>query len=206
MADLDWTLFHWLNGQAGQHAWLDQLAKTAATQLALVIVGTLAAGWLLAASGHMGRERRLPRGLLTVVFVTGMSLALAFGVNQVVGHFWFRPRPYTGHRSAHLLLGPSSDPSFASDHATAGFALALGSISELPRTATLLFFETVLMSVGRIYVGLHYPGDILGGLAIAAVTALAIWWVVRRGAAVVNRIVDVVNDFAGRRGWPARLS
>lgn len=206
MASADWTVFHWLNSQAGQHAWLDQLAKTAATQLALAIVVTLMAGWLLAAGSHLWRERRLPRGLLTVVFATGMSLALAFGVNQAVGHFWFRPRPYASHRSAHLLLAPSSDPSFASDHATAGFALALGTVPELPRTAALLFIETILMSVGRVYVGLHYPGDVLGGLAMAAMPALAMWWLVRRGAALVDRMAAVVNDYADCWGWPMRLS
>ena len=206
MAGADWTLFHWLNGQAGQHAWLDQLGKTAATQLTLVIVVTLVGGWLLVAGGHFWRERQLPRGLLTVVFAAGISFALGLVANQVIGHVWFRARPYASHPRAHLLLSPSQDPSFPSDHATAGFALSLGAVTKVPRLAALLFMETVLMSAGRVYAGLHYPGDILGGLLVAAIAATAGVWVVGRAGSIVDRAVIFVNGYAQRWGWPVRLS
>ncbi len=206
MAWLDWTVFHWLNGPAGQHGWLDQLGKTAATRFALVIAMTLVLGWLATASLHLWRERALPRGLLVVVFAAGISLALALAADQVIGHVWFRARPYASHSSAHLLVSSSGDPSFPSDHAAAGFALSLGSLTNLPRVAALVFIETVLMGLGRVYVGLHYPGDILGGLLVAAAAALAALLVAAMAAGLIDRAAAFVNGYAERRRWPLRLS
>lgn len=206
MADLDWTVFHWVNGQAGQHGWLDQLGKAASNDLQFVVVGTLIGGWLLMAGLHLRRARTLPRGLLTVALTAGIALAAGLVANQLIGHVWFRERPYADHSSAHLIVGPSSDPSFASDHATAGFALSLGAIRGLPRVAALLFVETVLMSAGRVYVGLHYPGDILGGLGLAAGAALAGSAVTGLASPVLDRAVALVNGYAQGRRWPFRLS
>lgn len=205
MGGVDWTVFHWINGSAGQHAWLDNVGKVAATQLAFVIAVTIAGGWLLAAGSHVWRERQLPRGLVLVVFTAGMSLALALVANQVIGIAWFRPRPSTSHHQAHLLLGPSPDPSFPSDHATAGFALSLGALKELPRVAVVLFVETLVMSVGRVYVGLHYPGDMVGGLVIAAGAAFVCYWVLHRGARAVDGMVALVNRSVDRLRLPVHL-
>lgn len=206
MANLDWTVFHWVNGQAGQHGWLDELGKAASSQLELVVVATLIGGWLLMAGLHLRRERTLPRGLLTVALTAGIALAAGLVANQIIGNVWFRERPYAGHSSAHLIVGPSSDPSFASDHATAGFALSLGAIRGLPRVAALLFVETVLMSVGRVYVGLHYPGDILGGLGLAAGAALAASAVTGLARPAIDQAVALVNGYAEGRRWPFRVS
>jgi len=202
---LDWTVFHWINGPAGNHGSLDRIAKFGAERLSVVVVATLVAAWLIVAGVHLWRDRELPRGLLTVVLVAGLSLVLAYAANQVIGHFWFRPRPYDRHAGAHLIAAPSPDPSFASDHATAGFALAFGAAAGLPVGAALVFVETVVMSVARVYVGLHYPGDMLGGMGVALGAAFVSWSVVRLAAGVIDRAVELVNGYAGRRGWPVRL-
>jgi len=206
MGSLDWTVFHWLNGPAGKHGWLDHAGKFAAAQLSVMIVVTLIVGWLVVAGIHLWQDRELPRGLIVVILAAGVSLALAFGTNQVIGHIWFRPRPYTSHASAHLIVAPSPDPSFASDHAVAGFALAFGSVTQLPRVAALVFMETLVMSGARVYVGLHYPGDILGALLVGPATAFLVLWVLGRVSSVIERAVAVANGYAGRWGLPVRIS
>jgi len=206
MGRADWTVFHWVNGLAGEHTWLDKVGKAAAEQLAIVIVATLVGGWLLTAGAHLWRDRELPRGLVTGVIVVGVSLGLALLANRIVGDLWFRDRPYVTHSKAHLLVASSPDPSFASDHATAGFALSLGAAGSLPRVAALLFIETVLMSLGRVFVGLHYPGDMLGGLALGGTAALVATLAVRMAGGVMDRVVGVVNGYAARAHWPVRLS
>jgi undecaprenyl-diphosphatase len=205
MADADWAVFRWLNGQAGDHPWLDRLGEVAATDLALVIVVTIMAGWLVAATWHLWRQRQLPRSLLMVVLVAGASLAVGLGVNQVISKIWFRPRPYDSHRGVHLLVSRSGDPSFPSDHATAGFVLSLSAIRALPRTGALVLVETVLLSVGRVFVGLHYPGDILGSLAVAAVVVPVMACLANLAAGPIDRATTFVNAHAQRRGWPLRL-
>ncbi len=206
MGSADWAVFRWINGLAGDHGWLDSLGKAASNDLALVIVLTLTLGWLLAAASHACRERRVPRELLTVVISAGAALAVGLIANQVIGHVWFRARPYDTHPETHLLVGPSGDPSFPSDHATAGFALALGSATRLPRTGALIFVETVLLSLGRVFVGRHYPGDIAASLAVASSAALGVEWLVLRARWFIDRVVEAVNRLGEQLGVPVRLA
>jgi membrane-associated phospholipid phosphatase len=198
-------MFHWINGQAGQHAWLDDVGKFAATRLAVVVVATLVGGWLLAASSHVWRDRELPRVLVTGVLVVGISLGLALLANNAIGHAWDRPRPFERHPNAHLIVHGSADHSFASDHATAGFALSFGALAMFPRLAAILIVESVLMSLGRVYVGLHYPGDVLGGLALGAGMSFAVSFGFARATPLFDRIFAVVNAQAGRLRWRLRV-
>lgn len=205
MGRLDWTMFHWLNGHAGKYGWLDDVGKFAATRLAVVVVVTIVGGWLLAASSHMWRDRELPRALVTGVLVVGISLGLALLANNVIGYAWDRPRPFEGHSQAHLIVHGSTDHSFASDHATAGFAFSFGALAALPRLALVLFVESVLMSLGRVYVGLHYPGDILGGVVLGAGAAFVVSFAIARAAVLFDRLFAAVNEQAVRRGWRLRV-
>lgn len=206
MGNVDWTVFRWINDRAGDYDWLDSLGKTASNNLALAIMITLMIGWLAAVSFRAWRERSIPRELLTVVITAGATLALGLAINQIIGHIWFRARPYDTHPGANLLVGPSADPSFPSDHATSGFALAFGSATRLPRTAAIVLIETVLMSLGRIFVGRHYPGDILASLGIAAVAALGIAWAVEQGRGLIDRIVSAINGIVEQLHLPVRLT
>ncbi len=93
---------------------------------------------------------------------------------QVIGHLWFRERPYV-HHSAHLLLHPSADPSFPSDHAIGGFALALPFVFARRRIGWLLLALATALSLVRVAVGTHYPSDVLGGAVIGAAAAWCVW-------------------------------
>lgn len=202
---MDWTLFRWVNGRAGDHSLLDHLGRFAATDMQFVIVGTLIAGWLVAVGMRVWRERRVPRGLTNVVLVTGAALALGLLADQIVGHMWFRDRPYDTHANVHVLEPRSTDASFPSDHATAGFALSFGVMTALPVLGALLVVETVLMSLGRVFVGLHYPGDVLGSLGVALVATLVAVLIVRRVSPLVDWLVAGVNARIESRGWALRL-
>jgi undecaprenyl-diphosphatase len=166
---------------------------------------TLASGWLIALIRGYQRYRciswQLVNSVLTVAIAVGLSLAL----NQLIGNLWFRPRPYARHASAHLLVAASADPSFPSDHATAGFAIALGAATSLPATAFIVVVETIVMSVARVYVGLHYPGDILGGLLTAALAALIATGVVKLCEPLLARVRAASNALAGRMSLPVQF-
>lgn len=205
MGRVDWTLFRWVNGQAGDHSFLDRLGRFAAADMQLVIVGSLIAGWLLLVGINVWRERRVPRGLTTAVVVAGIALGLGLLADQIIGHLWFRDRPYDAHANVHLLEPRSSDPSFPSDHATAGFSLGFGVMAQLPLLGAFLVVETVLMSLGRVFVGLHYPGDVLGSLGVALAAVLCASAVARLASPLIDRVVALVNAGAARLGLPVRL-
>ncbi len=71
---------------------------------------------------------------------------------------------------------------FASSHAsnTVGFALLSSLIMKKRNYTFAIFSWAIITSYSRIYLGVHYPGDILGGALIGSIAALLCYWVLRR--------------------------
>jgi undecaprenyl-diphosphatase len=109
------------------------------------------------------------------VVAAGFSALLALGIAQLIVDIWARPRPYVAHPDAHLFIPASHDPSFPSDHATAAFAIAVAILLRHRKAGMLALVLATLVSVGRVAVGTHYPGDVLAGAAVGTVAALIFW-------------------------------
>ena len=107
------------------------------------------------------------------VIYAAFSALVALGINQGFGHLLFRDRPYV-HHPAHVLLPYSPDPSFPSDHAAGGFSIATGVLfgRSLPGVVLLLF--ALMLSISRVYVGLHYPSDVAGGAIFGILGAVIV--------------------------------
>jgi membrane-associated phospholipid phosphatase len=207
---MDSALAQWLNDRAVHHATVGDAAQWSAQNLAVVLVATLALGWALAVLRAYRATGRLPWRLIEVGLCAVVALGVGLGFNQVIGHLWFRSRPYAALATIHPLLPPSPDPSFPSDHAAAAMALTAVALPFLPRLGVLLLGEALLLMAGRVAVGLHYPSDMLGGLLIglmAAATAVLLVRLLRRWltrvAALVPFPVRVENAAALPIG-PAR--
>jgi undecaprenyl-diphosphatase len=125
--------------------------------------------WLLWGLARGSRDDWM--GAVTAVLSAGLALA----VNLLISHFWARPRPFADHPGAvHVLLAHSADASFPSDHAAAGFAVAVVLLRYHRRLGWAAVAAAVLMCFARVYVGDHYPGDVLAGAAIGTVAGIAL--------------------------------
>jgi len=166
---LDLSLYEHLNGFTARHDWFEDPLRFFAVDAQILFVVALAA--LFLARGKY-RSRNGRHG----VVAAGLSAGLALLVAHAIGSVWDRPRPYEAHPGdAHLLLSPSPDHSFPSDHATAAFAIA-GAIGLRHRKAGILTLAlAILVSVARVAMGTHYPSDVLGGAALGALAALVFW-------------------------------
>jgi undecaprenyl-diphosphatase len=123
------------------------------------------------------------------VAAAGFSALLALGVAQLIGSLWDRPRPYEAHPGeAHLLLAPSPDPSFPSDHATGAYAIAFAILLRHRKAGVVALVLATLIAVSRVGLGTHYPTDILGGAAVGALAALLLWIPPIRGP--LHRLAD----------------
>jgi undecaprenyl-diphosphatase len=110
------------------------------------------------------------------VIWSGCAALIALGIGQIVGNAVDRARPYTAMPASHVLISRSSDFSFPSDHATAAGAIAVGLVLAGMRYRSLTLglvtcCLAVLLAVSRVYVGVHYPGDVVAGLALGAAVA-----------------------------------
>jgi len=153
---LDVALYHAVNRLAGQASWLDTLLKWGATDLPVVLLILIGGTWFWPGTA----EERGQRERLAAYAVAAALLGL--GVAQIIGHLWFRDRPYV-HHSATMLVSMSADPSFPSDHAVSSFALAMPYLLARRRLGWLLVGAATLLAISRVAVGTHYPSDVAGG-------------------------------------------
>ena len=162
---LDRTLFLWING--GTHpAWLDQVMRTVTT--AWFGRGLFVLFAVLLAKG------RGARGLLIVL---GLALTITAS-DQLSAHVLKpiirRERPAHAHLDVHLLVRNSRSYAFPSAHAANTFAGATYCARFAPGLAVPLFALATIVSFSRIYVGVHYPLDLVGGAVLGFMCAIAV--------------------------------
>ncbi|MEV0808203.1 phosphatase PAP2 family protein [Micromonospora sp. NPDC050200] len=164
-------LFLEINDLARATPWLHTpLAGYAAYGIVLFAVLLLAGWWSARASGT-----GMPAALWAPV---GMLLAVA--VNQPIVAVVHDPRPYTTLPGILVLADRSSDPSFPSDHATMAGAVAAGLLLVNRRLGLLTVAAAAMMGFTRVYIGAHYPSDVLAGFAVGATVTLLGYLVARR--------------------------
>jgi undecaprenyl-diphosphatase len=162
LSSTDYGLFSSINGLAGHSAVLDAIMVGSAKYLPAVFALVLIALWLTWKAPNQ-------RG----AFLAGASALIALGIGQLVGYALPRPRPYLAH-SVNLLISRSVDTSFPSDHATLGVAVAVMVWQYNRRVGAWLLILAFILAFSRVFVGAHYPSDVLGGAVLGTVTSLAI--------------------------------
>lgn len=160
---MDYTIYSLINGLAGKFVSLDKTMVFIAQNFQYLFAITLLLLWF-----KKDTKEKVVANRKAAIFAM-MTMLIALGINQIIGFVYFRPRPYTLH-TAILLVKPSVDPSFPSDHATFAFALALPILVRNKYFGRVMIVMSLLLSFSRVYVGTHYPLDVVGGEIIAYAT------------------------------------
>lgn len=173
--DVSWFLA--VNRFARATPWLHPvLAGYAVYGVALFAVLLLVGWW---------RARQRGRGMAAALWAP-LGVLLAVAVNQPIVAAFAEPRPYTHLAGVLVLVTRSTDPSFPSDHATMAGAAVAGLWLVERRLGLVTAAAALLMCFARVYVGAHYPHDVLAGLVLGAVVAMAGYWLT---APLLRRLV-----------------
>lgn len=159
MLFLNNVVFHWLNAPANASVAVVQLAIAIAAWLVAVVPTLLVALWI------WGRPHKR-----AALIATGLAASAALACNQLLGALWYEPRPFVAH-IGRSLMAHAADNSFPSDHVTVMATVAVGLIATraAPRWGFGLFAAAITVAWARIFVGVHFPIDMVASLGVAAV-------------------------------------
>ncbi|HET8690348.1 MAG TPA: phosphatase PAP2 family protein [Candidatus Saccharimonadales bacterium] len=163
-------LFQAINGLAGHNQWLDNLMIFCSEYL-IYVIGLIFAVCL----GLLVYKKQWRTALWLVV-----TLIVSFVILKIAGSFVIESRPFIDHRVMQLIPH-DIDNSFPSDHATAALAMALG-LFYFTRWRALsagVLVLAILVGFSRVFVGVHYPGDVLAGWIIAIIGSVITFFIAK---------------------------
>ena len=164
---LDRTLFHLIN-RGGENPFFDVLMPFITDLKNFTYVLALLGGWIL------WKERKA--GLVFLVFIA-LTLAMTDSFSSRLLKEWVgRIRPCEILPEVRLLTDCNTSYSFPSSHAVNLFAAAYFLSQPFRRLAPVFYGIAAVVGYSRVYLGIHYPLDVMGGAAIG----LLIAWPMRR--------------------------
>jgi undecaprenyl-diphosphatase len=163
---VDWTWFKDVHSFEQHTSWLHSVMIWEAKYGVAIFALLLLIGYFVA--------RRAGDALRRVSADVWAALAalVAVAIAQPINHVVARQRPFAPPHHIHILIQHALDYGFPSDHATAAGAIAVGLFFVSWRLGIIAAIFALLLAFSRVYVGVHYPGDVAGGLALGAVVAL----------------------------------
>ncbi|MFI0780864.1 phosphatase PAP2 family protein [Streptomyces sp. NPDC021212] len=128
-----------------------------------------------------------------------LAAGLALIANIPIRGFVQRPRPFRDHQGLDVLVAGKTDFSFVSDHATLTMGLAVGIFMAHRRYGVAAIGLGLLEGFCRVYMGVHYPTDVIGGFALGTAVALLL------APLAMMLLTPLTTTIAGSRaGWLIR--
>ncbi|MFC7263840.1 phosphatase PAP2 family protein [Streptomyces lutosisoli] len=129
-----------------------------------------------------------------------LAAGIAVLVNVPIRGFVERPRPFVDHQGLDVLVSGKTDYSFVSDHATLTMAMAVGLFVAHRKFGLVGIGLALLEGFCRVYMGVHYPTDVVGGFALGTAVALLLSPL---AMALLTPVTKAVER-SGRGGWLIR--
>jgi undecaprenyl-diphosphatase len=170
---MDIALFRMVNNFAGKSVVFDTLGIFAASGLIFV----------LAAFALVPIFLQRKNGLAFAV-QSFLAASIGWAASELIGFLFFRPRPFVALADVAKLIDRGAwERSFPSGHATVAFAFAMSLFfyahkarsSFLRALSYVALALAVLVAFGRVFVGVHYPLDVLGGAALGTLAAVTVF-------------------------------
>ena len=166
---MDRAVFDFIHSFVGQYFWLDVLMIFLAQYLPYIL--TIFFLYLLFLSFKEDQEKWLKR--IYFFFLASLSLLIARGLIVPLFRFFLpRSRPFLALGFDPLLQGFFSAASFPSGHAAVFFVLASVAFFINRRWFWYLLVGAILNAAARVYVGVHWPSDVLVGAVVGAIVTV----------------------------------
>ncbi|NOY87326.1 MAG: undecaprenyl-diphosphatase [Deltaproteobacteria bacterium] len=186
--NLNVQIFQWIHAGAGDHLIVDGFAVFFAEGGPYLLAALFVVLWFF-----VDKNRK------TALLEATEAAIVGLGINQLIGLFYFHPRPYmVGLCTPLFPHGPET--SFPSDHATLMFAAAFYLLMARRWTTCgiVLLVVATLTAWGRVYSGMHFPFDMAGSLVVGLASAGLIHWLAGRLKPLNMKLIRVSHQLMDR--------
>ena len=163
--DWDSALFSQINGWAGQSAAVDWFMLECSHARNFVVLAILFLGYRAWVNWKQG---------ILAAPVLGMAIGLSDFIGMQLKLFFARPRPCQVFLNMHELSGCGGSFSMPSNHAFNSATAAAFLWMVFPATRWVVGVCMVLIGLSRIYLGAHYPTDVLAGWGLGGMLGMAL--------------------------------
>ncbi len=164
MSSLDLKIFYAIHDLVGASDALDYVGIFAASLLLPLMVGML-----FAAIPFIKRHDHIrPREIIIHALC---AVGIGFLIRELITVIQFRARPFVAIGFEPLIALRFVDSSFPSNHATIAFALAVTVLRYDRLWGAVFLTAACMVAFGRVFVGVHYPSDVLGGALLGSFAA-----------------------------------
>lgn len=162
LIDLDKKIFFLINSKAGIYESIDSLLGIVAGDYLVPVILSLGLIflWFQETAEDQAIELR-KRVLIAICSLLGSCLIV-----MIVNELYFRERPFNLHEAKLIFYAPT-DSSFPSNSTAAMFGLSIPILKTRMRVGMMMLLASMCLGLCRIYVGVHFPGDVIGGVLVA---------------------------------------
>jgi undecaprenyl-diphosphatase len=163
LSSIDADLVIWLNGLSGNVKVFDDLMRLVASDYLMPLSFSLAMLGLWFSGKNPAERVRYQITMLIAISALSLSNIVVWLINIS----WDRPRPFVEHGDElNLLFYPPTDPSFPANPVAVGFSAAAAAWSINHKFGWWMFAAASLFGFSRLYAGVFYPTDIIGGAVV----------------------------------------
>lgn len=165
---MDAFIFQKINDLALKSLWIDGLMIFLADPFSYIVAFCL---FLLIVFNFEKHKSMVIRA-----FIAGI---LSRGITEFIRFLWARPRPFVENH-VNLLINNINSQSFPSGHASFFFGLSTVVFLYNKKIGSLFFIASFLISMARVYCGIHWPADILAGALVGIFSGVLLMKIPRR--------------------------
>ncbi|WP_234122870.1 phosphatase PAP2 family protein [Clostridium hydrogenum] len=159
---MNMEIFRLINNLANKNSILDKVMIFFSKDVPYIFMAAVLIIFIL---GIMQKDAHCRKVVVSTFFITVINLILSF----IIGNIYYVDRPFV-HNKVNVLFPHVEDASFPSDHATGTMSIALGFTKYNKLFSRILMGLSVIVGFSRVYVGHHYPSDVIGAYIMVWIT------------------------------------
>jgi len=154
--NIDLYIFNLINGLAGKWAWLDYVEMFFAQYFEWFL-------WIALIIFLLINIKKSWKVFFEAFLAAGIS---KFILAEIIRWMWFRPRPFVALNFIPLINQSADEASFPSGHASFYFAMSTIVYLYNKKAGIGFYIASCLIVLARVFVGVHWPSDILAGVLL----------------------------------------